>query len=201
VKARIANLTDIRPANALAVLSIVALAAMSTPADARYCGVMKKAPAYWAMPMHQPMPYGNYNAAPRGPRSGIPMKAGPSVIEVAKRAGEFGTLLTAMEAAGLTGLLEGDGPYTLFAPTDAAFKKLPDGALQELLGDKDKLTAILKQHVVPGRTTALEILESRELKTASGQELQTADLSVVRADIPARNGIIHVVDKVLLPAN
>ena len=124
----------------------------------------------------------------------------PSVVAVARRAGEFGTLLTAVEAAGLTALLEGNGPFTLFAPTDAAFKKLPEGALQELLADKAKLTAILRYHVVPGRVTAAEILSSQTLKTASGQNLPTGDLGVVRADIPAGNGIIHVVDKVLLPS-
>jgi len=126
-------------------------------------------------------------------------RAGPSVIAVAKRAGEFGTLLSAVDAAGLTGLLEGEGPYTLFAPTDAAFEELPEGALQELLSDKSKLIAVLKYHVVPSRVTAVEVLESRELETASGQSLPTADISVIRADIRASNGIIHVVDKVILP--
>ena len=124
---------------------------------------------------------------------------GPSVITVAKQSGQFATLLTALEAAGLTALLEGKGPYTVFAPTDAAFKRLPDGALQELLGDRDKLIAILKYHVVPGRVSALQILENRELTTATGQKLPTADLDVIRADVKARNGVIHVIDNVLLP--
>jgi uncharacterized surface protein with fasciclin (FAS1) repeats len=127
------------------------------------------------------------------------MKSWPSVLEVAKRSGQFGTLLTAIEAAGLSGLLEGKGPYTLFAPTDAAFENLPEGALQELLADKEKLIALLKYHVVPGRISAVEILQARELETASGQSLSTNDLSVIRADIPARNGVIHIVDKVILP--
>ena len=102
---------------------------------------------------------------------------------------------------GLTGLLEGKGPFTLFAPTDAAFKKLPAGTLQELLADKTKLIALLKYHVVPNRVTALQVLESRELSTASGQELPTSDLSVIRADITARNGMIHVIDRVLQPSS
>jgi uncharacterized surface protein with fasciclin (FAS1) repeats len=123
----------------------------------------------------------------------------PSVIGVAKHTGKFGTLLTAIDVADLTGLLEGNGPYTLFAPTDDAFKKLPEGALQELLADKDKLVTVLKYHVVPNRISAVQILEKGELNTTSGQQLPTSDLSVIRADIPARNGVIHVIDHVLLP--
>jgi uncharacterized surface protein with fasciclin (FAS1) repeats len=118
---------------------------------------------------------------------------------VLKRSGEFSTLLAAIDAAGLAGLLEGDGPFTLFAPTDAAFKKLPEGALEELLADKAKLTALLKYHLVPKRVTAVEILSSRTLETATGQELPTVDLSVIRADIAARNGVVDIVDTVLLP--
>jgi uncharacterized surface protein with fasciclin (FAS1) repeats len=127
------------------------------------------------------------------------MTGGPTVLALARQAGAFGTLLTAIEAAGLTGLLEGDGPFTLFAPTDAAFQALPPGALPELLADKAKLTALLKYHLVAKRLTAAEILTSRSLETAAGQPLPTAELSVVRADIRARNGVIHVIDQVLLP--
>jgi uncharacterized surface protein with fasciclin (FAS1) repeats len=153
------------------------------------------------MPMHSPaMHPGMRGPIPYGGNPGMGMKAGPSVVAIARGAGEFGTLLTALDAAGLTGLLEGDGPYTLLAPTDAAFKKLPPGALQELLGDKAKLVALLKYHVVPGRVSAAEILQSKELKTASGQPLPTKDLSVIRADVPARNGMIQVLDAVLLPS-
>jgi len=151
--------------------------------------------------MPYPMyPYPMYQGTQAGPGYRAAMPAAPTVISVAKRAGEFGTLLTAVEAAGLTALLEGNGPFTLFAPSDAAFKKLPEGALQELLADKAKLTAILRYHVVPGRVTAAEILSSQTLKTASGQDLPTGDLGVVRADIPAGNGIIHVVEQVPLPS-
>jgi uncharacterized surface protein with fasciclin (FAS1) repeats len=126
--------------------------------------------------------------------------AGPTIIDVAERSGKFGTLLKALEAAELTALLEGDGPYTLFAPTDAAFDELPEGALDELLGDKAKLTALLKYHLVLGRISAAEILSSKTLETASGQALPTDGLGVVRADVRARNGVIHVVDKVVLPS-
>jgi hypothetical protein len=200
LKTNITVARDLRPATALALLTFVSLAVIGGPADARSCGMMRGPMAYnWA-----PMPYPMMRQGMRGPAQsgggyGVGMKVGPSVVAITRGAGEFDTLLTALDAAGLTGLLEGDGPYTLFAPTDAAFKKLPPGALQELLGDKTKLIALLKYHVVPGRVSAAEILESQELKTASGQPLQTQDLSVIRADIPARNGVIQVVDTVLLP--
>ncbi|MFZ0788425.1 MAG: fasciclin domain-containing protein [Chromatiaceae bacterium] len=187
-----------RPATTLLLSAFVGLAAMTGIAEARSCGTMKTGP-YAGMPMPA-MPYPMYKGMHAGPGYRPGMQAAPSVVSVAKRAGEFGTLLTAVEAAGLTALLEGNGPFTLFAPTDAAFKNLPEGALQELLADKAKLTAILRYHVVPGRVTAAEILSSQTLKTASGQDLPTGDLGVVRADIPAGNGIIHVVEKVLLPS-
>lgn len=186
------------PAATLLLSAFVGLAAMSGIAEARSCGTMKLGP-YAGMPMPA-MPYPMYKRMHAGPGYHPGVQAAPSVVSVAKRAGEFGTLLTAVEAAGLTALLEGNGPFTLFAPTDAAFQKLPEGALQELLADKAKLTAILRYHVVPGRVTAAEILSSQTLETASGQDLPTGDLGVVRADIPAGNGIIHVVEKVLLPS-
>jgi uncharacterized surface protein with fasciclin (FAS1) repeats len=121
-------------------------------------------------------------------------------VDVAKRSGRFVTLFSAVEKAGLTALLEGDGPFTLFAPNEAAFADLPYGALQELLADKVKLTALLKYHLVANRVSAADVLTQRTLETASGQELPTSDLSVIRADIGAGNCIIHVVDKVLVPS-
>jgi hypothetical protein len=187
-----------RPAASLALAVFVGLATVTGVAEARSCGTPKAGPLA-GMPMRA-MPYPMRPAMHGGPGYLPATRGAPSVVVVAKRAGDFGTLLTAVEAAGLTALLEGKGPFTLFAPTDAAFKKLPKGALQELLADKAKLTAILRYHVVPGRVAAADILSSQTLKTASGQDLPTGDLGVVRADVPAGNGIIHVVDKVLLPA-
>jgi uncharacterized surface protein with fasciclin (FAS1) repeats len=127
-------------------------------------------------------------------------KAKSTVIDVAERAGGFATLLGAVEKAGLTALLEGDGPYTLFAPNETAFADLPEGALQELLADKAKLTALLKYHLIAGHVSAADVLTKRSLETVSGQALPTSDLSVIRADIRAGNGTIHTVDKVLLPS-
>jgi uncharacterized surface protein with fasciclin (FAS1) repeats len=200
VKARTIAGADSRRAIALSFPVLTALAAFSGPADARGCGTMRP-PAFMApaaTPMRHPMHHPSY----KGTRYGYPQtrQSSPSVIDVAKRAGGFDTLIAAVEKAGLTGLLEGSGPYTLFAPTEAAFEGLPEGALDELLEDKEKLAALLKYHVVPGRVTATDVLTSRTLKTASGQDLSTADLSVIRADIGAGNGVIHVVDKVLLPS-
>ena len=191
-----------KPAVLTACLSFLVLSALSTSVEARNCGIKPVPQAHWGAPSYRSAPRPGYSAVPqfRGAYE-IERSAGGSVLGVAKRAGDFGTLLTAIKAAGLTGLLEGRGPYTLLAPTDSAFEKLPEGALQALLADRGKLTAVLKYHVVPGRVTALKILEARELKTASGESLPTSDLSVVRADIPARNGIIHVIDQVLLPSS
>ena len=185
-----------RPA-AFLLLSVIALALYGGVAEARNCGLMKP-PMFMGMPM-SPMPFPMQHGMPTGAAYGPAAKAGPSVVAVLKRSGEFSTLLAAIDAAGLAGLLEGDGPFTLFAPTDAAFKKLPEGALEELLADKAKLTALLKYHLVPKRVTAVEILSSRTLETATGQELPTVDLSVIRADIAARNGVVDIVDTVLLP--
>jgi len=198
VKASTITSVDNRPTIALSLVILVALAAFSGIADARGCGMMKP-PAYMGMrpgPMYYPMRRGTHH----GGGYAIDKKAAPTLIDVANRSGRFATLLAAVEKAGLTALLEGDGPFTLFAPNDAAFADLPDGALQELLADKAKLTALLKYHLVADRVSAADVLTKRTLKTASGQELPTSDLSVIRADIRAGNGIIHVVDKVLLPS-
>ncbi len=194
-------LDNTRSATNMALLSFAVLAMATTTAEARHCSMGTMPHAYHGMHPYGPMPYVKQYKMPYAKKYGAKLDSGHSVISVAKQAGKFGTLLTAVDAAGLTALLEGNGPFTLFAPTDDAFKKLPDGTLQELLADKNKLTALLKYHVVPNRVTALQILESRELSTASGQKLPTSDLSVVRADIAARNGTIHVIDKVLQPGS
>lgn len=198
MKASTISSPDNRPAIALSFVILFAFAAFSGGADARGCGMMKP-PAYMAMPPG-PIPHPMHRGMRHGGGYASETKSRASVIDVAKRAGSFTTLLTAVDKAGLTALLEGDGPFTLFAPNEAAFADLPDGALQELLADKVKLTALLKYHLVADRVTAADVLAKRTLDTASGQELSTSDLSVIRADIRARNGIIHVVDKVLLPS-
>lgn len=122
------------------------------------------------------------------------------VVDTAIAAGKFNTLVKAVEAAGLVEVLKGDGPYTVFAPTDEAFANLPEGKLDALLADKEKLVAVLKYHVVPGNMSAADILQARELKTAEGQTLSVENIEVAKADIKASNGTIHVVDSVLIPS-
>jgi uncharacterized surface protein with fasciclin (FAS1) repeats len=129
------------------------------------------------------------------------------IIETARTAGSFKTLLTALEAADLTGTLQGDGPFTVFAPTDEAFAKLPEGTVESLLNDIPKLQAILTYHVVSGKVMASDVIKLSEAKTLQGQVVRIDASSgviintarVVKADVPAVNGVIHVIDAVLLP--
>lgn len=130
------------------------------------------------------------------------------IVEVASAAGSFKTLLKAAEAAGLVETLKGDGPFTVFAPSDAAFAKLPAGTIDSLLADKAQLAAILTYHVVPGRVLSKDLSGAIWAKTAQGQSLrvvasetgvQVDDARVVKADILAKNGVIHVIDSVVLP--
>ncbi len=132
-----------------------------------------------------------------------------TIVDVASGAGTFKTLVAAVKAAGLVDTLSGKGPFTVFAPTDAAFAKLPPGTLDSLLKpeNKKKLQTILLYHVVAGKVLSTD-LKSGPVKTVEGGDI-TVDLSggavkindatVTKADIPASNGVIHVIDTVLLP--
>lgn len=129
------------------------------------------------------------------------------VIEAARSAGSFKTLLTAIEAAGLTETLRGEGPFAVFAPTDEAFAKLPKDALGALLKDKEKLKAVLTYHVVAGKVMSAEVVTLKEAVTVQGQRVRI-DASngvhvdaakVVKTDVPATNGVIHVIDAVIMP--
>ena len=122
------------------------------------------------------------------------------IVATATAAGNFNTLIKAVVAADLYDTLRTDGPYTLFAPTDAAFAKLPDGMLDGLLTDKETLVAVLGYHLVPGRLTAADLLQQREFETVQGQTLTIDELSVVSADIETANGIVHVIDSVVMPS-
>ena len=135
-------------------------------------------------------------------------KADKDIVETAMGAGSFETLVTAVKAAGLVDTLKGEGPFTVFAPTDEAFAKLPKGTVESLLQDKEKLTAILTYHVVPGRVMAEDVTNMSEAKTVNGQSLNIKsendavmvdNAKVVQADIPCSNGVIHVIDTVVLP--
>ena len=137
-----------------------------------------------------------------------PTTAQGDIIETAAAAGSFTTLAKAVEAAGLTATLKGEGPFTVFAPTDEAFAKLPKGTLDALLKDKAKLTAILTYHVVPGKVMSKDVAGMSSAKTVNGQELsieakdgkvKVNKATVTTADIAASNGVIHVIDQVLMP--
>jgi len=133
------------------------------------------------------------------------------IVAVATAAGSFNTLLAAVEAADLVEVLQGDGPFTVFAPTDAAFAALPAGTVEALLANPEALRAVLTYHVVPGRVTASQLVSAGGATptTANGQTLNIRvnggvvtvnDATVVTADVMASNGVIHVIDSVLLPS-
>jgi transforming growth factor-beta-induced protein len=132
------------------------------------------------------------------------------IVDTAVAAGDFNTLATALKAAGLVDTLKGPGPFTVFAPSDEAFAKLPPGTLDDLLKPEnhDKLVAILTYHVVPGKVMAKDVVKLSEAKTVNGKDLKIAvdggkvtvdNATVTKADIACSNGVIHVIDSVLLP--
>ena len=132
------------------------------------------------------------------------------IVDTAVAAGNFNTLAAALEAGGLVGTLKSDGPFTVFAPTDEAFAKLPDGTVEMLLlpENKDKLVEILTYHVVSGKVGAAEVVKLQSATTVNGSDVEIQveegavfvnDSRVVATDIWASNGVIHVVDTVILP--
>jgi uncharacterized surface protein with fasciclin (FAS1) repeats len=130
------------------------------------------------------------------------------IVETAAQAGTFSTLLAAAKAAGLVDTLKADGPYTVFAPSDEAFAKLPEGTVEGLLANPDKLRQVLLYHVVPGRVMAADVVNLSSATTAQGSDvnIRLADGSVMineakvtATDIEASNGVIHVIDSVILP--
>jgi uncharacterized surface protein with fasciclin (FAS1) repeats len=138
--------------------------------------------------------------------------AGPQkdIVDTAVAAGSFNTLTAALKAAGLVDTLKGKGPFTVFAPTDEAFAKLPAGTLDDLLKpeNKDKLASILTYHVVPGavdsakvaKMTSAKTVQGKSVKiTATGGSVMVDGAKVVKADVRASNGVIHVIDSVILP--
>jgi uncharacterized surface protein with fasciclin (FAS1) repeats len=138
--------------------------------------------------------------------------ADKDIVDTAVAAGQFNTLVTALNAAGLIDTLKGSGPFTVFAPTDAAFAKLPAGTVDGLLkpANKAKLTAILTYHVLPGKVMASDVVKLKEAKTVNGATVKITvdggnvmidDAKVTATDIAASNGVIHVIDTVILPSN
>jgi uncharacterized surface protein with fasciclin (FAS1) repeats len=133
------------------------------------------------------------------------------IVDTAVEAGSFQTLVAAVQAAGLVETLKGEGPYTVFAPTDEAFAKLPEGTVETLLKpeNRDQLIAILTYHVVPGEVTAEQVVEMKKAKTVEGQDVTIAvkkdyvlidNAKILKTDIMASNGVIHVIDTVIMPA-
>jgi transforming growth factor-beta-induced protein len=140
----------------------------------------------------------------------VSARAAEDIVTTAVKAGSFETLATALKTAGLVEALQGEGPFTVFAPTDEAFAKLPEGTVESLLKpeNKAKLAAILTYHVVPGRVPAAEVVKLTGAKTLNGQrvdsraqdgKVQVDKATVVKADITCTNGVIHVIDSVILP--
>jgi len=147
------------------------------------------------------------NAGNCGAKQAQLAKASSDIVDTAVGAGQFKTLVAAVQAAGLVDTLKGEGPFTVFAPTDEAFAKLPEGTVDALLKDPKKLGAILKYHVVAGKVTAADVTKLQEAKTLLGQTvaINTKDgvrienAKVTATDIECSNGVIHVIDTVLLP--
>jgi uncharacterized surface protein with fasciclin (FAS1) repeats len=139
-------------------------------------------------------------------------REGKDIVDTAVGAENFKTLVAAVKAAGLVDTLKGEGPFTVLAPTDEAFAKLPEGTLESLLKpeNKDKLVAILKYHVIAGKALAADVvkLDGQSVKTVEGESVKVAvkdgkvtidGANVVKADIACSNGVIHVIDAVILP--
>jgi uncharacterized surface protein with fasciclin (FAS1) repeats len=142
---------------------------------------------------------GEYDAAPKA-----------DIVDTAVAAGQFNTLAAALEAAGLVDTLKSDGPFTVFAPTDDAFAKLPEGTVETLLKpeNRDQLVSILTYHVVPGKVMASDVVKISEATTVNGSDIaikvmdgkvHVNDATVIAADINTSNGVIHVIDTVILP--
>ena len=152
-------------------------------------------------------------AAPQQADAAMPAtQASADIVDTAIAAGQFKTLAAALTAAGLVDTLKGDGPFTVFAPTDAAFAALPAGTVEELLkpANTAKLISVLTYHVVPGNVPASRVVGMKEAKTLNGDTIAISvangtvmidGAKVVMADVAASNGVIHVIDKVLMPGN
>jgi uncharacterized surface protein with fasciclin (FAS1) repeats len=131
------------------------------------------------------------------------------IVQTAVTAGQFKTLATLLKAAGLAGTLQGKGPFTVFAPTDAAFAKVPKSTLNALAKDRAKLRAVLLYHVVSGKVLAKRVTQLRSVKTLNGQSLpvrasggtvRVGGAKVAKANVLATDGVIHVIDRVLIPS-
>jgi uncharacterized surface protein with fasciclin (FAS1) repeats len=150
-------------------------------------------------------------AAPASARTDLnaaPAGAEKNIVQTAVAAGKFKTLASLLKKAGLAGTLQGKGPFTVFAPTDAAFAKVPDATLEALGQDKAKLRSVLLYHVTKGKLTAAKVVKRESVKTLNGQRVKirvrddkvfVGGARVITPDVGASNGVIHVINKVLIP--
>ncbi|KYK32896.1 MAG: fasciclin [Thermoplasmatales archaeon SG8-52-3] len=130
-----------------------------------------------------------------------------NLVETAINAGTFKTLIIALREAGLYDILCSEGPYTIFAPTDEAFSKLPDGAIEKIMKDKEKLTDILTYHVIANRVFSKDVttlqkavtINGKHVKIKTGNTVKIDNARIIRSDIKCTNGVIHIIDEVLLP--
>jgi uncharacterized surface protein with fasciclin (FAS1) repeats len=145
-----------------------------------------------------------------GHHKNMEKKADKDIVDTAVAAGNFTTLAAALDAAGLVETLKGEGPFTVFAPTDAAFAALPEGTVENLLKpeNKEQLVSVLTYHVVPGKVTSADVVNLDSATTVNGQsvtitvgggKVKVDDATVTAVDIAASNGVIHVIDQVILP--
>ncbi len=203
--------------------ALVGLAAATSSAFAGHCASAKAPGSYGhgAGPMgfyrpavyQGPQAYGGYRVINVGHHMGgghTKAAAKPSqkdIVDIAMSSDDFSTLVAAVKAAGLVETLKGDGPYTVFAPTNEAFAKIPEDQLDALLKDKDALTKVLTYHVVPGKVMAADVTKLSSAKTVQGQSIaidtrdgvKVNNAKVIKTDILAENGVIHVIDTVILP--
>ena len=182
--------------NKLGLVSLLVVLVLAVSA----CGALAPGPEPTSTPAPKPTP------TPEPAQTEAPA----DIVDTAVAAGSFETLVAAVQAAELEGALRGEGPFTVFAPTDAAFEALPDGTLEELLADPTgDLAQILLYHVVPGRVMAADVSDGLEVETLQGStvtfaegaggELHINNAVIVSTDVEASNGVIHVIDAAILP--
>lgn len=154
--------------------------------------------------------YAKENSSHKKGEKSMQTTATKDIVDTAVANGNFTTLVTAVKAAGLVETLKGPGPFTVFAPTDEAFKKIPEADLQALLANKDKLTAVLTYHVLPAAVHASQVTDGKTAKTVQGSDVHFAvadgkvkieNATITATDIATTNGVIHVIDTVIMPKN
>lgn len=188
----------------IAIATASTISFVGTAAAGSGCATMQQAGGFEAKPHYATGSSADWRFVKTGGygmKESVKTASKPDIVDTAVSAGSFSTLVQAVQAAGLVETLKSDGPFTVFAPTDEAFAKLPAGTLDSLLADKEKLAAVLKYHVVPGRLDAEAVTSQSELPTAEGSTLSVTDIKIVDTDIMTSNGIIHVIDEVLIPAS